>query len=371
MSKFKQFFYPVTTLMGTIIGAGLFSLPYIASRVGTSLMLVYFLIIGALALVVHLLFAYVVIRTPDQKRFTGFARTYLGPWGEKTAAISLILGVYGSLLVYVILGGEFLKNMLEPIIGGSAFFYTLVFFLIGALFIYRGLKAIGRFEFWAVIVFSAILLFILIRSLFSVKLVNLSVPANFKLFFLPYGPLLFSLWGTSIIPELEAMLVDQKQLLKKVVVLGVILSLIISILFTFFVLGVSGSSTSESAFLGLGQALGQNILYLSAIFGFLVIITSFIASGLVLRSIFEYDLKLKKGLAWALTCFVPLLLFILGFQSFIRVVSFVGGIFLGIDGILILLMYQSIKTAKYRLLTYPLMLIFILGIIYEIIYFIK
>ena len=47
----------------------------------------------------------------------------------------------------------------------------------------------------------------------------------------------------------------------------------------------------------------------------------------------------------------------------------VGGILLGIDGILILLMYK--KIGGKNILIYPLSLVFLLGVIYEIIYFIK
>jgi hypothetical protein len=46
-----------------------------------------------------------------------------------------------------------------------------------------------------------------------------------------------------------------------------------------------------------------------------------------------------------------------------------GGVLLGIDGILILLMYKKIGGKP--LIILPLSIIFFLGIIYEIIYFIK
>jgi len=65
---------------------------------------------------------------------------------------------------------------------------------------------------------------------------------------------------------------------------------------------------------------------------------------------------------------LPLALFLIGIKDFIGVISFVGGIMLGIDGILILLMYSKIRPERKSLL-YPLALVFVLGIFYEIIYF--
>jgi hypothetical protein len=53
----------------------------------------------------------------------------------------------------------------------------------------------------------------------------------------------------------------------------------------------------------------------------------------------------------------------------VGLVSFIGGILLGIDGIFILLMYKKIDGKK--IIVYPLSLVFLAGIIYEIVYFIK
>ena len=89
----------------------------------------------------------------------------------------------------------------------------------------------------------------------------------------------------------------------------------------------------------------------------------------VSNSVFHYDLKVGKNLAWLITCFVPLILFLAGIKNFISVISFVGGVMLGIDGILILLMYGKISKKKF--LIYPLSLVLLGGIIYEIIYFLR
>jgi len=45
-----------------------------------------------------------------------------------------------------------------------------------------------------------------------------------------------------------------------------------------------------------------------------------------------------------MTCFIPMILFLLGLRSFIAIISFVGGVLLVIDSILILLMYRKIKS---------------------------
>jgi hypothetical protein len=97
--------------------------------------------------------------------------------------------------------------------------------------------------------------------------------------------------------------------------------------------------------------------------------------GLTLQKIFWYDLKIEKNLSFALATFPPLIFYFLGFNRFLPVISLVGGIFLGIDGILILSMYQKhlksqISNVK-SLFVYSLILVFLGGIIYEIIHFSK
>ena len=45
---FKKFIYPISTLSGTIIGVGIFALPFVTLKVGFWVMLGYFFILGSL-----------------------------------------------------------------------------------------------------------------------------------------------------------------------------------------------------------------------------------------------------------------------------------------------------------------------------------
>jgi hypothetical protein len=67
--------------------------------------------------------------------------------------------------------------------------------------------------------------------------------------------------------------------------------------------------------------------------------------------------------------FIPLFLFGIGIRSYIDVIGAIGAIFLAIDAILITVMYQKYKTARYRFITYPLIVVFALGIVYQICYY--
>jgi len=370
MKSIKKIVYSVSILSGTIIGAGVFSLPYITKISGWWTMLLYFLVLGALVTVIHLFFAELTIKTDDFKRLPGFARVYLGKKGEWIALFSGILSLFGIILAYLILGGEFLTDFLSPLFGGSKIIYTLLYFSLGAVLIFYGIKIISKIEFWGLILFFLVIIFIFFKAIPLIRIDNLFLKTGtIKDIFLPYGPILFSLWGVALIPETEEMLAKEKFLLKKIIPIAIIIPIIVYLFFIFLILGISGSQTTPSALTGLRVFLDDRIASLVFFFGVLTTFTSFIAAGLTLKKVFWYDLKINKNIAWLITCFLPLIVFLAGVNQFITVISLVGGIMMGINGILILLMYKKIKPKS--IFVYPLILIFFGGIIYEIIYFLR
>ena len=217
-----------------------------------------------------------------------------------------------------------------------------------------------------------VLVLIFIKGFSQIKISNLFIGnINFEIenLFLPYGAVMFSLWGAGMIPEAEEMLGKNKKLIKKIIITAILIPAVIYLFFIFLVLGITGSATTQSALLGLKDFLGNGVVTLGILVGVATTFVGFITLGLTLKKMLIYDLKIKNFHSWVIACFVPLILFLMGLNSFIGLISFIGGVLLGIDGILILLMYKKIGGKK--LLIYPLSLIFIFGIIYEIIYFIK
>lgn len=373
----SKFIYAIATLSGTMIGVGLFSLPYITLRVGFWVMLSYFFILGILVILIHQFFGELSLKTPDLKRLPGFAYHYLGKWGRIIAFLSSVTGIFGAILAYLVVGGEFLKELLSPVFGGGNLIWILIYFSFGAFLIFSGIKAISKIEFWGLILFFLILILIFFQAKIFINPKNLLLATAGKwewslvkrYLFLPYGAILFSLWGTTLIPQIEEILSEKKHLLKKAISISILISILVYLFFIYLVLGITGSQTSESAITGLKKFLGNKIINLVLFFGVLTTFTSFIALGLTLKQTFRYDLKINKNIAWAITCFVPLILFLIGVKQFIPVISFVGGVMLAIEGILILLMYQKIHPQK--IIIYPLFLIFIGGIVYEIFNVIK
>ncbi|MFH1451017.1 MAG: aromatic amino acid transport family protein, partial [bacterium] len=152
-SEKKKLIYAIAMLAGTIIGVGFFSLPYILTQMGILVFLGYFLILGGLVLFIHLLFGEVALATPDFMRLPGYAKIYLGEKGKIVSLAAAIIGAYGVILAYTIIGGGFLETLLLPLFGGSRLIYSLGYFAIGSLFIYLGVKSIARICLAEIVVF--------------------------------------------------------------------------------------------------------------------------------------------------------------------------------------------------------------------------
>lgn len=366
---FKDYIYPIATLSGSIIGVGFLSLPYITSKVGIVTMLFYFAALTALVVSIHVILGKICLKTPDFKRWPGFVGFYFGDLAKRIILVPMIFGSFGVLLAYLIVGSRFLQSIFSPVFGQGILFYVLGYFLILSSAVYFGIRAISKIEFWAIALLLVSFFLIFVKGSGQISLGNIfgtGLNWDFKNLFLPYGPILFSLWGTALIPEVEEMVRNKKWSLKKIIITATLIPAIIYLFFIFLVLGITGSQTTESALIGVKNVLGGGITSAILFIGVITTFTAFISHGLFLKKVFMYDLKVKEFPAWIIVCFTPLLLFLLGFNSFISLVSFIGGVLLGIDGILILLMYKKIGGKK--IIVYPLTLFFVLGIIYSIVF---
>ncbi|MBU1292313.1 amino acid permease [Patescibacteria group bacterium] len=374
----KRFFQALAILMGHIIGVGIFSLPFIASRVGIWTMLFYFLILGGITILFELLYGEVILRTREKHRLPGYAKKYLGGWAKNLALFSSGLGLIIAVLAYIIVGGGFLGSILVPILGGNSTLYVYTFFVLGAFLIFFGVKSIARVESVMLVFFLIILGLIFYKGASVINPVHLFV-FDSKYLFLPYGAILFSLAGFSVIPEIREYLIEKPKNLRKVIILATSLAALISLFFVFIILGITGSETTPEAIAGLKNHLSNGIVVLVLLFGVLATFTSFLTCGLTLKKILWYDFKINKHISWALACFLPIFLFILGLTDFIKIISISGGVLLAISAILMIFIYLKAKTKgdlepAYslnlpKILVYSLIIFFVIGAAYELIYF--
>ncbi|MEK7503487.1 MAG: aromatic amino acid transport family protein [Patescibacteria group bacterium] len=364
----------VSIFVGTIIGAGIFGVPYIINKSGIVPGFFYFLILGGVVLLIHLFFGEVVLRTKETCRLPGLAQKYLGAWGKILVMISVVSGLIGTLLAYLILSADFLKILFSPVSGLSSVQLAMIFWVAMSCLIFWGIKLIASIELLTNIVFfltSAVILFFIFPQ-FDFK--NLTA-FNFPNAFLPFGIILFSLAGWSAIPEIVDFLkvTRENKKIKKTIILSTAVVVPFYLIFTLVVLGAVGGDISQNTFSSLAPLLGHKIFFLAVLAALVNLTDSILILGLHLKNTFICDLRLSNRLATAIACGAPLLLFLIGFRNFIGTLGFVGTITGVIGGVAVILIFKKAKKMGNRepeyslkipsLLLYFLIAILILGAI--------
>jgi len=296
----KRFITATSVLVGTCIGAGVLAIPYVAAQTGFFVALAYILLVGALILIINLYLGEISLRTKGKHQLAGYAKKYLGKTGKKIITFVFVFGIYSAIIAYMFGIGESFSFLF---FGNSS--YSILFAVVAGLImswlIWRGLKYLKKFEKIGV---GLILFFLVLISVVFFKDINISNLFVFNLgkLFLPLGVILFALMSFQSIPEINLVLKNKEHLMKRVIITGVLISIVFYILFALIVVGVKGSATPEIATLGLGKIF----IWL----GIFTMFTSYLSTGNALLENFQFDGKFKKKQAWFLTSIIPILIFL-------------------------------------------------------------
>jgi amino acid permease len=287
-------------------------------------------------------------------------------WG-RFALAALAASLWGAMVAYMIVGGTFLKTIFSPVIGGSEFGYALVMALTAGLVMYRGIQFVSRFATVIVGILVFLFLFIILAALPHAEVSNLA-GVHWEKFLLPYGVALFALSGMGIVPELKAVLGKRADRhLPCAVVVGMAVITALYLVFGLTVAAVLGPDTTAAAFDGLVPVLGSSFGVIAALLGSVTILSIFTIVGIELTNTFRYDFHVDPRAATLLAVGVPVVLFVAGIRELIEVLSFVGGVFGGALGILIVAMYEKTRPGPVRVTSWFVALVFAVGIIFTIV----
>ena len=373
----NSFTLALSTLIGTTVGAGIFGLPYVISRSGIIPGLFYFFFLGGAVMLLHLLLGEVCLRTTEKHRLIGYSEMYLGGLGKFFIILSTFLGTIGALLVYVILGGNFLAIALSPFFSISDATASFLFWIVLSFFVLQKIQLIAKAEFCMNIVLLLLGVLIFAVAFPHIKSANF-LAMDARNIFLPYGVVLFSLVGWSAIPEIADLLKrsKEKRTLDNLIIwaFGIVIALYVA--FSLTVVGVSGQATSRNALDGLIPFVGQSIGVLGSLFGLAAIASSFLILGNYLKNSLRYDFHIPYLFSGPIAIAVPFLIFLLWIRDVITVMGLVGTVVGVLEGAVIILLYQKAKkkgarTPEYNLhvpqpLLFLLMAILIVGALAEI-----
>ena len=339
----KKLWVAAFTLTGSIIGAGILGLPYVFSRIGLGVGLAYLLFLGLAMMLVYLYLGEVALSVKSNHQLPGYAEKFLGKKGKRLMIIVMLFAVHSSLLAYLLGIGKSLSVMFF-----GNYIYTIIFSILFWIFmsflLKGGLKELKKAEPYGVLAIALIILITFFVFGSRIDISNLTF-FDSSFMFLPIGVIIFAFLGFTTIPILKMELKGNEKLLRKAIIIGVAIPIVLYSLFVFTVVGFLGRGVAEIVTLTAGFGPLVNIL------GIFTMFTSYLVMSFSIFDMYKYDLKFKPRTSYLLSIMAPIILFllvsILGVKSFISILGFGGVISGGCIGIMTVIMnYKAKKMRK-------------------------
>ncbi len=363
----------VFMITGMTIGAGVLGIPYVVAQVGLTTGLLYIFGLGIVMLFLNLMIGEIAVRTKENLQLPGFAGKYLGTWAKALLTFTITLSSIGALLAYIV--GE--GYALSALVGGDPAMWSVIFWTLGSIVIWRGLQTAKKIQ----KIFS--FLVISIVAGLSFYFISHTEPSNWSYFnsaqiFLPYGVILFALHGAPAIAEAHALLPNSQRHFRKALIIGTLIPIVLYMLFAAAVVGVMGLDTTEVATIGLGEKFGPTVLVFANLFAVFAMGTCFSGLGIALKQILTWDFKVNNFFATLLVIVAPISLFVVGIRSFVGILDVAGGLFIGIEAVLMVAIYWRAKktgdldASRYKLdwawlMMIPVLLVFSAATIFSMI----
>jgi len=340
------------TIIGTVVGLGIFAIPYAARNVGIVPTVALIIAVALVMMLLNILFAEIIIFDKREECIIAYAGRYLGKWAEKIETCSIFFGYTGSLLAYTLAVSVFVQAVIP---GEISYFWPIVlaFSAVSCIVLLNGVKNLGRLEFLLSGIMCAAFLLV-----FGTSFAHWGeVPENWSNVILPYGVVWFALTGESSIPIAIKLLGKEKKKILKIIPLSYFFIILITILFFIGALKTGGAGIGPDPFIAMGERMGDWLKYAGSAIGLLAVVTSHWVLSTYLNKILTSDVKIKPLTSWFLVVFTPLVMILLGASNFVSVIGLVGVLAGTLDALIILAIYKKIfsrENTKPRVLPFKM-----------------
>ena len=361
MKKENHLLGAILLISGTSIGAGMLALPVITSFGGFFFSFCFFVLIWALMLTTAFFFLDVTLATKGETNFISMTGKTLGKTGKVICWIFYLLLLYALLAAYIsactplfsLAFSSFFSITIPPFI--VPFFLPILF----AGFIYLGTKGVDYLN--QILMTGLILSYVLLIGSIPPHIEQVRFVHNDFILSLLAAPIIITSFGYHIIiPTLTTYMGHRIKLLKKALLIGSIIPLIVYVIWEALILGAVPLESLITAWSKGVPATEPLAIFLQStwissiarFFSFFAIITSFLGISLSLSDFLTDGFKLKKTrkgkwIAIALT-FIPPLLFIFSNEnSFYIALDYAGAFVAILLGILPCLMVLTLKNHRW------------------------
>jgi amino acid permease len=359
-NNFKAYFI----IVSTVIGLGIFVLPYVFWQSGFYF-LFWLIFLFLVSFVLHLIFGEILFQTSEKHNLPGLAGIYLHPQLKHLVWFFDYFGMLGVFLIYFIALAKF-WSLILPI---SPLLIKIIFALFNLYFILKDIRIFAQMETILTIGILIVSLFIVASILPKVNLtnINLALKNNFQPL-LPYGALLFAFAGTSALPVVFDLIGKNKKPFFKINFYALLTIAFLYLIYTLVVVGFLDGQVSEESLQSLAPYFPKLFLLFAVLF--VTFNITFVDMAFYLKRGLIYDYKLSPKLANLIIIFSILPLTFFEPLSLIELIGIVSEIFLGFNLLILALIYLKLKEKQYfnlpKILVIILALIFLSGIVYGI-----
>lgn len=319
----NKFLGSILIVAGTTIGGGMLAMPIISAAVGYRAISLILIGVWLIMSYTALLFVEIYKYTSIKEGFNTLTHKYLGNWASLTTGICMMALMYALLAAYMSGGGDVLTENLSqwlnikvpPELG------ILLFALLFGSIVSLGTRIIDVFNKWIFIIKIVFLTIVLVLLAPQVHYVNLlSLPIS-KASLLLVLPVIFTSFGFHVnIPSIVDYMNGDQRKLKRIVIIGSAIPLIIYLLWQLMVLGsieqyaflsiLENQSSIQGLLVAIRKMVQLPIINISFnVFAAAALVTSFLGVSL---GLFDYiaDLTVKykqinKTFIVSLLTFVP------------------------------------------------------------------
>ena len=362
--KINHYIGGILLVAGTTIGAGMLALPVLTSFVGFFPSICIFLLCWLVMLATAFFFLDVNLAVEGEPNLISMAHKTLGGWGKGLSWIVYLLLLYSLTAAYISASAPLFVSAVKATTGYTLPSWLAPFSLpiIFGFFVYLGtlgVDMINRLLMIGLCVSYLILVGFLPDHIEGTLLTHVDWTPTLVTF-----PVVITSFGYHIIiPSLTTYMNHDRKHLRRTLIIGSLLPLVIYILWQVLILGIvpifgensliSAWKAGSSATIPLSHLIHNKWVVVGAhFFSFFAIVTSFLGVTLSLSDFLTDGFKIKKTwegrLIACLLTFIPPLVFVLTYQRGFFVALEYAGAFVAILLIFLpAMMAWKLKTSKF------------------------
>ena len=312
------FFEAASLIIGHGVGAGILSVPYIASRNSIGDLLWILAAVYLINLLLHFMIAELSLHNGGAQFIKCFEK-------------DLFIGKYGKVLTwgaFVILGLSVIVNVSGFITGGGAVLVSwlgmpawaamTVFYGAAVAVVFFGMKLVGICEKIAVLSMAAVIGILVAAGLKNGSADFEGSRVAWTNVMALYSMVSFSLSAVMSVPQVVKGLDGDRKQIAGAIAAGTGLNLALVGVITFITLYTVGSGVTENgALVDLSAKLGGWVSIIGYVFSLLALATSFWANTLNLRDVFAEQTGMGNRKSWLITSLPCLFIALLGLTSFV------------------------------------------------------